>query len=1264
HTQLTHALAHAHTTGTPINWTHHYPTNPTPQTTPLPTYPFQHQRYWPAVRRGHGDDPAELGLACAGHPLLGAAVEVADADTHLLTGRLSVQAHPWLAGHEVLDTILLPGSVFAELAVHTAARMGCDHVAELIVHDPMALPLDGAVDLQIAVAPPDQTGQRAISIYSRPAADAGEPTWTRHATGGLALAPSAPQPTTVDGAWPPPGATPIAAQHGDEGVAAAWRLGEHIYAEVVLPEQERGNASEYRIHPLLLDAALRACSLGVGPADGDGEAMLPFAWSGLRLYSTGAPSLRVRVTPTAADRLALTAADPTGAAVLTLDGLTLRPLQAGRLDQARLVSRSSLFQVAWNPLLPGPAPAPDLRVAVIAPDPDPTGTALVTALPGSERYGDIAALRAAVSNGAPAPDAVLAVVTAAAGAGPQAEPSGPMRSMGEAVLAMLQDWLADSETTAAQLVVVTRHAVATHLLDVIADLPASVVWGLVRSAQSENPGRLVLLDIDRQEASLRAVPAAVSSGEPQLALRDGQAYVPRLVHDDAAKRLTPPPPSRQDVDPAGEDGADLTILELADHARPLAPGEVRIAVRAVGLSLADLRELDATGAPGRTQDGAGLVVAVGSQVDGFAPGDRVMGLFTGVEPEVVTDQRLHAHMPGGWSYAEAAGALSAFRTAHHALVDRAALRAGETLRIDPATGPVGLAAAQLARHWRAGVVEGPGGDATTADVVLSASDTGVVQVARVDSTDRGPASTQDMSVEPPGAGEADRVAQVLTGLGAMFGAGALRPLPVPTCELPGARAAYQSLRQAGGAGTVVLTLPVALDPEGTVLVTGASALARLTAGHLVTRHGARRLLFASRRGADAPGAAELAAELTGLGAEVVVAACDAGDPAALAGLLSTIPDRHPLTAVIHTAAVVRDATIQTATVDQLDAVLHAKADTAWHLHELTRSQDLSAFVLFSSIAGLMGGAGQGSYAAANTFLDALAQHRHALGLPATSLAWGFWDLTTGMSGRLTDADRARNARAGQLGLSVEQSLALFDAALAGGQPVLVPARLDLARMRRHAGAGSTPALLRHLVRGGAPQAGAATGANLAQALAAMSEVDRQGKLLELVRAHAAAALGHDAAAAVPAAHRFRDLGFDSLTAVELRNRLAAATGLRLPATLVFDHPTPTAVARLLADRLGGPGAAATTGPLADIDKLEEAIAAMPDLPQRTRVAERLRALLHRIEDRKYGVAQEEPAAQRLESATDEELFDMLDNELTGLGRHAAADGDNSPERAR
>ncbi|QKV76545.1 type I polyketide synthase [Amycolatopsis sp. Hca4] len=350
--------------------------------------------------------------------------------------------------------------------------------------------------------------------------------------------------------------------------------------------------------------------------------------------------------------------------------------------------------------------------------------------------------------------------------------------------------------------------------------------------------------------------------------------------------------------------------------------------------------------------------------------------------------------------------------------------------------------------------------------------------------------------------------------------------------------------------------PAAFDPDGTVLISGAGALGALVARHLVARHGVRKLVLASRQGLDADGAKDLISDLPG--ADVSFVACDVSDRDQVAGVLADLPD---LTGVVHTAGVFEDGVIEALTPDQLANVYAAKVDAAQHLDELTRDRDLGAFVVFSSVAGVMGGGGQGPYAAANAYLDAAMARRRAAGLPGLSLAWGLWERSGGMAAHLSEVDHARASRNGVLELSQAEGLALFDLALRTAESLLVPIKLDLAAVR----ASTVPVLFRGLVR--PPRGQARSVSTVDSGLAGLAPAEREAKLVDLVRGQVAVVLGYDGPDAVRPDTAFKDTGFDSLTSVELRNRLREATGLKLPATLVFDYPNPVAVARYLSARL-------------------------------------------------------------------------------------------------
>ncbi|MFE3764273.1 type I polyketide synthase [Streptomyces sp. NPDC059104] len=910
------ALARVHVRGIAVDWqSYHRDTGA--EHVDLPTYAFQREHYW--LDAGTlGGDVTTAGLRSADHPLLGASVTLADADGLLLTGRLSLPTHPWLADHRVMGSALLPGTAFVEFALHAGERVGCDLVDELTVAAPLVLPEEGAVELQITVGAPDEAGRRPVVFHSRDSLAAYDEPWVRNATATLAQGAEEKQACDLN-TWPPAGAAPVDIEglyesladsgfgYGPvfQGLRAAWRRGEEVFAEVGLGDETDPGAEQFTIHPALLDSALHAIGLGSLVED-TGRGQLPFSWSGVAVHSTGADTLRVRLSKAGQQSVRLDMADIDGAPVATVDSLALRAFSPEQFGRPAGGHGDSLFGVEWTEAASAAAGSADTWMMLGE---------------GAQVFADLAGLGVAVVEGGEIPSALVVPCTEPAGA----DVAAAVHAETGRVLALVKEWLADDRFSGSRLVFLTRGAVEAVPGEGVSDLVHAPVRGLVRSAQSENPGRIVLVDVDADAEVEQALSSALASGESEVAVRGGSVLVPRLA--------------------------------------------------------------------------------------------------------------------------------------------------------------------------RAAVV-----------------------------SDAAPA----------------------------------------------------------------------WDAEGTVLVTGASgSLGGLFARHLVAEHGVRNLLLVSRRGEAASGAVELSAELAELGAEVAWAACDVADREALAAVLAGIPAERPLSAVVHTAGVLDDGVLGSLTAERLSAVLRPKVDAAWNLHELTAGLDLSAFVLFSSAAGVFGGAGQANYAAANTFLDALAAHRRAQGLAATSLAWGLWAEVGGMGGALDADDVSRMGRGGVNALSPAEGLALFDTACASGQPLLAPVKLDLAALRAQAGGGMLSPLLSGLVRTPtrrAAGAAAAAGDTPAGALAGLSAAEQEARVLDLVRTQVAGVLGYAGPEAVEADRSFRELGFDSLTAVELRNLLGAATGLRLPATLVFDYPTSTVLAEHLRTELLGAAPAAPAAPAAVALRDDEPIA--------------------------------------------------------------------------
>ncbi|MER5503623.1 zinc-binding dehydrogenase, partial [Streptomyces sp. NPDC002561] len=909
----------------------------------LPTYAFQRGRYWLESVGVVGGDVSAAGLVAAGHALLGAVVDLAGADGVVLSGRLSLQSHPWLADHAVAGTVLLPGTAFVDLALHAGDRTDCDTLEELTIQAPLVLAEGTAVQLRVEVGEPGEAGRRTVNIHSRP--DTEGSSWTCHASGELGIG-SRTEASDVSGVWPPVGAVrvDVSGLYGElagvgyeygpvfQGVEAVWRRGAEVFAQVVLGEEECGGAGGFGVHPALLDAALHA-GLLPGPADhsagsGDGSGSgsgagsgpvaprLPFVWSGVRLHATGAVAVRVRLVPVGNDSVSVELFDGEGRPVVSVDSLALRPVDPAQLGHGGSHGiDDALFRLEWTASgaaqEPAGNPATGRRPVQVGADPAGSGSALERT--PAEPYADFAALADSLpGDGTGGPDAIVFLYTDPDGADDD-DTYGidAMHTAAHRALGTVQAWLSDERFGTARLTVVTRGAVTTDPDEGPADPAYAPVWGLLRTAQTENPGRFALIDMDDDERSAIALPAALASGEPQLALRTGQFLVPRLTRAvNRADTLTPPvaaPGTPWRLDAATQGTLEgLTLVANESASAPLGPGEIRVAVRAAGLNFRDvvftLGLLPGDGSLGI--EGSGVITEVGPAVTGLKAGDRIMGMLPDAfGPLTVVDHRLVVRIPDHWSFEEAAAIPIVYGTAYYALVELAGIRPGETLLLHAAAGGVGLAALQLARHLGAEVygTASPGKwDALRAagldgghiassrtldfepqflaatggrgvDVVLDCLAREFVDASlrlqphggrfiEMGKTDiREP---QEVAAAHPGVEyqafdlvtvaqeDPDLFRRMLTEIVELFERGALRHSPIRTWDVRRAPEAFRFLSQAQNIGKIVLTMPPMWNPEGTVLITGGTGtLGVLFARHVVREYGVRHLLLVSRRGA-------------------------------------------------------------------------------------------------------------------------------------------------------------------------------------------------------------------------------------------------------------------------------------------------------------------------------------------------------------------------------------------------------------------------------
>ncbi len=1247
------SLAELHVLGSKINWQGYFAPFGTKRVA-LPGYAFQRERFWfePPPSREVG-----AGLSKTNHLLLGGGAQIAGTDMLMFTTVVSNEEPVWVKEHQVMDTVLMPGTAFFEAmrAAGKASEKGLWDVSEVIILAPLVLPAEVSVRLQVTVGP-ETDGARSVQVFSSPESAAADTAWQLHAEGKLVAAQVANEQSVI---LPPPGASAfdVSTLYADlaelgygygktfQGITEACHVGDVVWAKVTLPESAGSSAIRYGLHPALLDSAMHSLLFTQRLKDQVSDDLyVPFEAERLSIWRDGLAELWVRVTEFELGEgefwASLDLYDTQGVCVGKLHRLHARRIDRAALRRLAVAGVDRFqFEISWRNAKSEPTETPRTWGLLSRGQ-----VAWVEDAQSHLQAAGVQFVEVSEIHEAQPLDGVICLW------GSDNDVITQAHELSAMALAQMQEIALSGFQM--PLVWITRSAIGAGSDDKIADLSASALWGLMRTTRNEHPElNLRIIDIGEGSDNLDALASALLlDSEPECALRNAQVLIPQLVRANAARKLVIPGEGMWRLEIAAKGRLDVPpeIKPIANES--LGAGEIRAKVNASGVNFLDvLNALGMVEIPAFGLEFAGVVTDIGVDVKGLNVGDPVLGLARGsFASDIVIDARQVVRMPENLSFAEAATIPMTFLTAWYGLHVLGSMQPGEKVLIHSAAGGVGMAAVQLAQLHGAevyGTASEPKWSALrelglddshiassrnlefvehfsktapgkSFDVVLNSLAEGFIdaslallseggrfmEMGKIDLREQSWIAEHHPGISYrvynlPEAGP-DCIQEMLQSLAELFASGKLKPLPLKSFPMNHVSDALRFMAQARHIGKVVL-LPAQqqrlVRKSGTVLVTGGvGGLGQHVARWLAETHGVKDLLLTSRRGLETPGAETFVAELAELGTVATVAACDIANADSVDALLSIFTQERPLQGIVHTAGVLDDGVLSALTAERFANVFAPKLNGAWHLHKLSSEFELDFFVMYSSIAGVMGAPGQANYAAANAFLDALAQHRRAKGLAATSIAWGSWDGGQGMHSALSETDQTRMSRQGFEALAPEEGLELFETAVLSGRALTIASAFDLTRLQNTfvKNGAEAPALLRSLFgesSSGRTQTAASGGKNLRKILSETPVEEHETVVLQMVRDEVAKTLEFSSAEDVDVNLPLQDIGIDSLTAVLMRNQLADLTGLALPAKIAFDHPNLRALGQYLVAKIQQSGLETASAPTD-----EAAIAKRPD----------------------------------------------------------------------